>query len=251
MTARAGRAGRREGRPGASRFAAASLAAFAAVLISTAARAEVGAVASIYSDDRFRGVSVSDGRPVGILDLSYDAANGLYAAASGSVVATRGDGLKPLGLVLNGGYAERFRSGLNADVGVVYSHYSHYSGVSSGRDYTEVYAGLIGKILGARLSVSPNYLGFARWTVRAEVSGHVDLARTLYVDGELGALTALGHSASQGKYKTIVDARIGVARSTGPVTLHAAATVRSGSAAIYGLRERRHAGLIIGISSAF
>jgi uncharacterized protein (TIGR02001 family) len=142
VTARAGRAGRRGGRRVASRFAAASLAASAAVLTSTAARAEVGAVASIYSDDRFRGVSVSDGRPVGILDLSYDAANGVYAAASGSVVAT-GDGLKPLGLVLNGGYAERFRSGLNADVGVVYSHYSHYSGVSSGRDYTELYAGLI------------------------------------------------------------------------------------------------------------
>jgi hypothetical protein len=73
----------------------------------------------------------------------------------------------------------------------------------------------------------------------------------LYVDGEVGALTALGHSASQGKYKTIVDARVGIARTTGPITLHAAATLRSGDAAIYGLRERGHVGLTIGISGAF
>ena len=69
------------------------------------ARAQVGAVVSVFSDARFRGISLSDGRPVGILDLSYDAPGGLYGAFSGSVVDTRGEGIRALDVVLNGGYA--------------------------------------------------------------------------------------------------------------------------------------------------
>lgn len=205
---------------------------------------------SAYSDDRFRGVSVSDGHPVAILDLSYDAPSGLYAAASGSIVATDGDGLKALGLIVNGGYAKRLGSGLSGDVGVVHARYSHYSGLNSGREYTEVYAGLTGRILGARLAVSPNYLGSARWTLRGELTGHLDLTRNLYLDGEGGALVTLSHGAGA-KYSRLFDARLGIARNTGPITLHGAITVRSGSAAIYGARGHGHFGLIIGISSGF
>src|SRR5436190_194451 len=67
--------------------------AAAFLLTASPATAQAGVAVSIFSDDRFRGYSLSDGRPVGILDLSYDAANGLYGALSGSVVATRHDGL--------------------------------------------------------------------------------------------------------------------------------------------------------------
>src|SRR4051794_35583423 len=73
------------------------IAVFAAGVPAPAA-AQFGAVVSAYTDQRFRGYSLSDGRPVGILDLSYDAPNGIYAGASGSLVATRHEGLKGLGL---------------------------------------------------------------------------------------------------------------------------------------------------------
>src|SRR4051794_29766688 len=56
------------------------------------ARAEVGATASIFSDYRFRGYSLSERRPVGIFDFAYDDASGLYADASISGVLRRDGG---------------------------------------------------------------------------------------------------------------------------------------------------------------
>lgn len=249
MTAPADRAARPLGPAGARRLGAE--AAIALFLIPTPAAAEVGAAVSIYSDDRYRGISLSDGRPVGILDVSYDASNGMYASLSGSVVATRDEGLKTLGVVLNGGYAERLRSGLTLDGGIVYSRYSHYSGVDSGRSYTEVYAGLIGKVLGARVSVSPNYLGAIKWAVHGEVEAHLDLSQRTYLDGELGALVPVGRSGYRGSYSGQLDARVGIARRLGPVSLHAAVTGHTGSAAVYGVRNHGRVALVLGVSSTF
>ena len=213
------------------------------------AAAQVGAVVSIFSDDRFRGYSLSDGRPVAILDLSYDAPNGIYGTVSGSVVAARGEGARPLRLALNAGYARRLRSGLAADLGIVHSRYSRYSGVSSGRSYTEVYAGLSGKIIGGRLSLSPNYLGAAHWTMRGEINGHVDLTPKFLLDGEIGVLVHVGggyHDSSRSQF----DARVGIARRIGPITLHAAVSARGAGPDIYAGGQHSRAGLILGVSSA-
>jgi len=75
--------------------------------VPSQAMGQVGAVLSAYTDLRFRGLSLSDGQPVGLADLSYDHSSGIYGALSGSIVATRHEGLKPLGLTLNAGYARR------------------------------------------------------------------------------------------------------------------------------------------------
>lgn len=203
----------------------------------------------MFSDDRYRGVSLSDGRPVGILDLSYDAPNGMYASISGSVVATRDEGLKGLGLVLNGGYAKRLRPGLTFDAGIVHSRYSQYSGLGSSRRYTEVYAGLSGKVLGARLSVSPNYLGAVKWTVHGEVDAHFDLSRNTYLDGTVGALVPLGQRAYRGSYETQLDARVALAHRLGHLSLHAAVTGRTGSTAVYGVRGHGRVALVFGVST--
>jgi hypothetical protein len=214
------------------------------------ATAQVGVVLSAYTDQRFRGYSLSDGRPVGILDLSYDAPNGIYAAASGSVVAARDEGLKGLGLSVNAGYARRMGSGLTADFGAVHSRYSHYSGLVGGRSYTEVYAGVAGKLVGARLSVSPNYIGPAHWTMHGEINGHVDLTRTLLLDGSLGVLAPMGSRGYQRGAHPQWDARVGLSQRLGPVTLHAALTARGDAAGVYVNRRRNRAALVVGISSA-
>jgi uncharacterized protein (TIGR02001 family) len=221
------------------------------IVISAPAKAQVGAVVSVYSDDRFRGVSVSDGRPVGVLDLSYDAANGLYAGLSGSVVATRRDGLKALAVILNGGYAKRLHPGLTADIGFVHSRYSHYSGVGSGREYNEVYAALSGKLVGARVSVSPNYLGRTRLAAHGEVFGHLDLTRATSLDGDVGVLLPVRHSANQGSYRVQLDGRLGIAHRIGRMTLHADVTGRTGSGAVYSVRSHGRVALVLGVSSAF
>jgi len=213
------------------------------------APAEVGAVISAYSDLRYRGVSLSDGRPVGILDLSYDASNGLYAALSGSIVASN-EGLRPLGLTLNGGYARPIGRGLSADVGFVHWHYSHYSEVPTGRAYSELYAGISAKNVGTRFSLSPNYVGQSRWTLHGEINGHADLTPNLYLDGELGALFPLGNYGTTRHVRPIWDARVGLAQRVGRISLHAAVSARGKRSDVYGSWGRRRVGVILGISTA-
>jgi len=226
------------------------IAFFVTSAVASPGQAQVGAVASVFSDDRFRGISLSDGQPVGILDLSYDAQSGLYGAVSGSVVVTRDEGLKALGVALNGGYAKRFRTGLTADVGIVHSRFSSYSGLASGRSYSEVYAGLSGKLIGARVSISPNYVGVVRWTLHGEVDGHVDLTPKLQLDGALGLLVPLQRSDYSPESRAQMDARIGLAQRIGPITFHAALTTRTGQAEIYSSRGHRRTALVVGISRA-
>ena len=225
------------------------LLAFCLFLRPGEAAAQVGVVASVFTDDRFQGISVSDGRPVAVLDLSYDAPSGLYGSASGSLVATQDDGPKALGLVLNAGYARQLRPGLTADVGVLHSHYSHYSGLAGGHDYTEVYAGISGRLLGARLSVSPNYLGTALGTVRGEVNGHVSLTPKLSLEGQLGLLAPVGRGAYGPGPRVQADARIGVAQRLGRFALHAALTAATNRAAIYSGRKHSRTAFVIGISA--
>lgn len=218
--------------------------------MSTPAAAEVGLVVSGYTDQRFRGYSLSDGQPVGIIDLSYDRSGGFYADASGTVVLARDEGLRGLGVALNAGYARRISDGLTLDLGAVHSRYSHYSALVGSRSYTEAYAGLSGKFIGARLSVSPNYIGPAHWTLHGEVNGHADLGRTLLVDGSLGLLATLGSRGYQGLARPQWDARLGLSQRAGPVQLHAAITARANASQIYVSHRHGRLAIVLGISSA-
>jgi uncharacterized protein (TIGR02001 family) len=244
----------------ASRAAAGSLLRFApiqsilfaaALPLTSPAAAQVGTSVSIFSDDRFRGYSLSSGRPVGIFDLSYDAPNGLYAALSGSVVATRHDGLQPLGVQLNGGYAKRLSSGLTVDVGVVHSNYSRYSSRNAGKSYTEVYAGLAGKILSSRISVSPDYLKPGAWTLYGEVDANVPAGKKLRVTGHVGILAPFDRRGYSGDVlRPELDWRLGLARDLGPVTLSVAWTGISRNRDLYQERSYGRRALIFGITYA-
>ncbi len=209
------------------------------------AQAQVGAAISVFSDYRFRGHSLSESRPVAILDLSYDASNGLYGAASGSVVAARGEGLRTLGLVLNGGYAKQLKSGLTIDAGAVHSSYSAYSGLDSGRSYTELYAGLRGKVLSARVAVSPDYFG-SGWTAYSEVTGQLSPTRNLRVEAAVGTLVPLSgnHDRLEG------NGRLGVDWRTGRVSLHGAIAARAGGQNAYATRRSSRATVVVGVSYA-
>jgi uncharacterized protein (TIGR02001 family) len=223
----------------------------AALAFTSPAAAQVGTSVSIFSDDRFRGYSVSGGRPVGIFDLSYDAPNGLYAALSGSVVATRDDGLQPLGVQLNGGYAKHLSSGLSIDVGVVHSNYSRYSSRNASKSYTEGYAGITGKILSSRISVSPDYLKPGAWTLYGEVDANVPAGKKLRAIGHVGILAPLDRRGYSGDtLRPELDWRLGLARDIGPVTLSVAWTGISRNRDLYQERSYRRQALIFGITCA-
>jgi hypothetical protein len=249
MTAGAERASSQPGAT-ASRISAGAVIAGIIVLFPAPARAgQVGAVVSIFTDDRFRGASISDGRPVGTFDLSFDAANGFYGSLSGTAVATRDEGIQALSAIFNVGYARRLGSGLTADFGATHARYTHYSSLSSGSHFTEVYAGLSGKIVGARISVSPDYFGAARWTAHGEIDAHVGLSRNSFVEGEAGLLAPIGH-AYEGNVHTRFDARIGIAQRAGPLTFHAAVAGTTGGDSIYGGHGHDRVGVVLGLSAA-
>lgn len=250
VIAAADRDGRRS-RIAASRrnFFYALIAGVLAFVAVPAAAEQIGAVVSIFSDDRFRGVSVSDGRPVGTLDLSYDASNGLYASLAGTLIATGDEGLRALSAAFDVGYAKRLHSGLTVDVGAYHSRYSHYSGLSSGRKFTEAYAGFSGRIVGARISVSPDYFGVPRWTAHGELDAHLDLSRNSSLEGRAGLLVPLSQESYEEDLHTQFDARLGIAQRTGPLTFHAALSGRSGSDEIYRRRGHGRLALVFGVST--
>jgi uncharacterized protein (TIGR02001 family) len=222
---------------------------FVATLTSASpAAAQVGSSVSIFSDDRFRGYSLSEGRPVAILDLSYDAPNGLYGAISGSVVATRHDGLQPLGFQLNGGYAKRLSSGFTLDGGLVHSNYSAYSSRRTGRSYTEAYFGVAGKLLSSRIYVSPDYLKPGTWTIYGELDASLPVAKKLHLTGHIGMLAPLDRRGGGEIYRRELDWRLAVARDFGPVTVNVAWTGLRHGHDLYQYRSYGRRTLIFGIT---
>ena len=212
------------------------------------AAAEVGTAVSIFNDARFRGYSISDGHPVALLDISYDGPGGLYAAASASLLVRSRGALHPSALQVNGGYAKRLPSGVTVDVGVVHTNYARYSNTGTGKSYTEVYAGLAGKSVSSRVYFSPDYLKTGVRTLYGEVDGSVSPVSKLRLEGHVGVLTLLGHTESSDYARSGLDWRLGISRSVGRVSLHAAWSGRGSGRDVY--ENRTHGGnaLTFGLS---
>jgi uncharacterized protein (TIGR02001 family) len=193
---------------------------------ASSASAEIGAAASVFTQDRLRGYSLSAGHPVANLDLSYDARGGYYASLSGALVYSNEYHLQPLDVEESMGFATQLRPELTLDIGVHNSNYFQYSSrPSSG--YTEAYAGLIGKVISGRLYVSPNYFHSGTWRLYGEIESGFRPAKRLTLSAHAGLLVPL-NNGSYGSpsaqvdpnIKTQYDWRIGAAQELGRFTLH-------------------------------
>lgn len=209
----------------------------------------MGLTASIFSDDRFRGYSLSQGHPVGILDFAYDDPSDVYADVAGTGVLRRGGGPEPLGLQLTGGYAKRLSSGTTIDFGITHSTYSHYSSGGSGASYTELYAGVSRGGLSSRLFLSPHYSERGLWTAYGELDGTVSPGSDWSLDGHVGMLVPLRTPADSQRYRTAFDWRVGVTRTFGRVSVSAAWTEGARGRAYYNSSYSQHA-LVVGASLA-
>ena len=199
------------------------------------------------SDERFRGYSLSAGRPVAVLDFAYDGPSGFYADVSGTSVLQRGHP-SPLGLELSGGYAKRLRSGTTLDFGVTNSTYSHYSGSRTARSYTEIYAGISRGDLSSRIFFSPHYSERGLWTAYGEVNGSVSPGRKWSLDGHAGILVPLKTPPGPERYRTAFDWRLGVTRELGRVSLHLSWNEGERGRAYYGNRSSRGHAVVVGAS---
>jgi uncharacterized protein (TIGR02001 family) len=216
------------------------------------ASAELGATASTFTDDRFRGYSLSDGRPVAILDFAEDSSSGFYADGTGSIVFRPGGDPAPLGVQLTGGFAKRLTSGATIDFGITHSTYSHYSNGGRGKSYTEVYAGLARGILSSRIFLSPHYFIDGRWTAYGEINANFSPASKWGLEGHIGMLTALRTPPGQ-PYHNNLDWRLGVSRELGRVSLHAAWTGHGRAPQPFGSSLRRPArknAFVVGLTAA-
>jgi uncharacterized protein (TIGR02001 family) len=213
-----------------------------------AAHAQIGATVSAFSDLRFRGYSLSEGRPVAVLDFAYDDPSGFYTGGAATAVLREGGEPAPLALQLNAGYAKPLRSGITLDAGLTGSTYSNYSNGRGRTSYAEVYAGIAKGALSARVFLSPHYFEQGRWTAYGEVNGNLSPARKWTIDAHAGMLVPLRTPTSAESYRAQFDWRVGVSRELGRLSLHAAWTDGTPGHDFYRGRTRRRSAIVLGAS---
>lgn len=184
------------------------------LLVAMAARAQASGSVAVVSDDRYRGVSLSDGRPVLQLGAGFDAADGAYVGGFAS--GARLDGRDAVRWQAYGGRAGRFGARTSWDVG---AQYTGFAG-DFGRAYPELYAGIAGQRWGVRLSYAWHYFGVGgAWY--AGVDGQQPLSTRLRVLGHAGWL----RTSADGIARDAVDLRAGLAAHLGHFDLQLARSV--------------------------
>lgn len=126
--------------------------------------AQLAIDASLASDNVYRGISLNAGDPAAALNLNWDAGNGWYAAGMASQVHLYHRTQSSAQLSANAGYALRTESGLGWEFGGTATAFAD----SSGYNYDEAYAGLLGEHWNARVYFSPDYFGRSERTIYAE-----------------------------------------------------------------------------------
>lgn len=183
---------------------------------------------SVVSDYRWRGYSMSDGRPAAQATFAYDHPSGAYAGLFVSSVrlgAERDGGIQGLGYA---GVSGRLAGGLSWDAGLAYSAFSRPSGYG----YAEYHAGLAHIDWSARLSYAPRYFG------RSYSASYAELNLTPWGDRALAPLLHVGLLHSPGlEYlglERIWDGRIGLAYSIGLTTVQLSWSTASSARTITG-----------------
>lgn len=159
------------------------------LLLTGAARADVGATLSVQTDARERGVSYTGNRPGLQVGLNWDGAAGWYAGASLARVRFDAD-RRGAWLRVYGGRVVELRPGLDVEGGVVLNRYEGQSRY----DFAEAYAGLLGEGWNMRLHHAPNYYGSGQGTVYGEANLRWPAAAPLAALAHAGVLRSQGAS---------------------------------------------------------
>jgi len=191
----------------ARRFAAAA-AALAFALFASVAGAEISGSASIVSDYRYRGVTLSGKKPAAQVGVSYDHALGFFAGAFASTIRLTppyGPGLLSSAY---SGYAWRLPSGITLEAGGDYFWFDD----AARYNYGEVFAGVGNDSVSVRLHYSQRYWGFASDSLYAEINYAQPLVDPVRLIAHAGFLR-LGSDTfyASGSDRRVLDAQIGIA----------------------------------------
>ena len=217
--------------------------------LAAPARAQISASASLASDYRFRGISLSDSRPALTAGLAYDHASGAYAGVSVIGVDTPHDGIQMLGTIEYIGYATRRSMGLSWDVGLHNEDLRAYADKEYVLRYTEVYAGVTSNNISAYLYYSPDYFKAGASILYADVDGALRPAAQWRLFGHVGVQTPLGPADIQPSRRERYDFRAGIAREFQRCEVDLAWTAPSPSPANQNLPSRP--GLVLSASYFF
>lgn len=177
------------------------------LFVSADVFAQFSGSASLLSDYRFRGVSLSHNRPAAQLTVAYDDASGWYGGAFASTVQLFYP-TRELQLVSFAGYAGRLPSGVSWDAG---ADYSTVTGAQS-YSYPEVYVGIASENVSARLYYAPRYFGQDSDVIYGEINASQQLLDRIRLVAHGGVLRNNGEGAYGLRLdRHVFDASVGVA----------------------------------------
>jgi uncharacterized protein (TIGR02001 family) len=175
------------------------------LLAAAEATAQISGSFALLSDNRFRGVSLSDRRPALQAGIAYDHASGLFAGALASTVMVDGadSSLSAQGYV---GFAYPLSQRLAFDAGG--ARYVYPQPVTAGSyDYTEVFAGVVladvvvaGVALDrvqARLHYSDDYFGGGARALYTDINSAIDLSPAFALVAHLGYLARSAQTSTR------------------------------------------------------
>lgn len=197
-----------------------ALALLLAATCSSPAWAQAAGRFGLQSDYEVRGASITHGRPVADLDLSYDLPLGFYM--DGSAFGALADGRYPglVGLIGDAGYAQRLNAQISVDGGVTRSQYIDVAKNGYSNGYTEIYGGLASRHLLVRLYYSPDYFRSDVRTLYGEIGGNIGFVAGIRLNAHLGSLDYLDRPAGFPPPRTQYDWRLGASRQFGAFDLH-------------------------------
>lgn len=218
-------------------------------LLTVETWAQVSGTVTVVSDYRYRGVSLSDGRPAAQLSVAYDHTSGWYAGAFASTVQRVAQSSGTLQVLSYIGYAHRMSSELTWDLGASYSAYPgawEYS-------YPEVHFGVVSERVGARIYYAPDYFGQGFSTLYAEVNGARPLQDRLHLIGHLGVLRRNGRNpATENSSHDRFDVRAGIGIDLDKVNIEFIWVATEAGNALYPTTANRHQnGAVLSLSRSF
>jgi uncharacterized protein (TIGR02001 family) len=184
------------------------------LLVRSVAVAEVSGHVALLSDYRYRGESLTDGRPALQAAVDYDHSSGLFLGALASTVRID-PAASGLGAQLYAGYARPFNDRASWEIGVVtylFPHISHTL-VERGYDYRETFFGISYNTVNARLYYSDDYFGVGGKAVYLEVNASRTLNERVALTGHLGCLDhgQTRQSLAGGQDHSQLDFKAGIA----------------------------------------
>ena len=176
------------------------------LVFASGSSAQISGTASVLSDYRYRGITLSGKKPAAQLGVTYDDPLGWYAGAFGSTTRFT----PPLGsgsqAMVFAGFASRLSSGVSLEAGGDYSMFDN----AARYNYGETFLGVAGENLSVRIHYSQKYYGQRANSVYGEINYAQPLIDRVRLSLHAGFLrTGEDSGYGSGPDRRIWDGRIG------------------------------------------